>query len=80
MSYDEHLISQAGGDGDTMADVLSAHWSRSTHTDSKPFVDKCDGCGAVVYSWGGNAAPDGIEPLVAHQAAMLSAAGFGKLP
>ena len=79
MSYDEHRISVAGGDGDAIADVLSAHWSRSTHTDSKPFVDKCDGCGAVVYSWGDETPLYDIEPLAAHQEAMLIAAGFGKL-
>jgi len=62
-----------------MAEVLTAHWSRSTHTDSEPFVDKCDGCGAVVYSWGDETAPHGIEPLAAHQEAMLTAAGFGEL-
>lgn len=60
-----------------MAEVLAAHWSRSTHADSEPFVDKCDGCGAVVYTWGDDQAWEGIEPLAAHQAAMLSAAGFG---
>lgn len=60
-----------------MAEVLAAHWSRSTHSDVKPFVDKCDGCGAVIYSWGDEPAWEGIEPLAAHQAAALSAAGFG---
>jgi murein endopeptidase len=61
-----------------MAEVLAAHWSRSTHSDSEPFVDKCDGCGAVIYSWGDDPAWEGIEPLAAHQAEVLSAAGFGK--
>ena len=60
-----------------MVGVLAAHWSRSTHADSEPFVDKCDGCGAVIYTWGDDPAWEGIEPLAAHQAAMLSAAGFG---
>ena len=60
-----------------MADVLRAHWSASTHTDSKPFVDKCDGCGAVIFSWGDPTVADGYERLAAHQAAALSAAGFG---
>jgi hypothetical protein len=60
-----------------MAEVLAAHWSASTHTDSKPFVDKCDGCGAVVRSWGDEAEAYVGEYLAAHQSAMLSAAGFG---
>jgi|GEM_PF-1576087 len=60
-----------------MAEVLAAHWSRSTHADSEPAVDKCDGCGAVIYTCGNDPTPGGIEPLAAHQAAMLSAAGFG---
>lgn len=61
----------------TMADVLAAHWSASTHTERKPFVDKCDGCGAVIFSWGDPTVADGYERLAAHQAAALSAAGFG---
>lgn len=60
-----------------MAEVLMAHWSRSTHSDSEPYVDKCDGCGAVIYTWGDEPTPGGIEPLAAHQAAALTAAGFG---
>jgi len=60
-----------------MAEVLAAHWSRSTHGYSEPFVDKCDGCGTVIYTWGNNPTPGGIEPLATHQAEMLSAAGFG---
>jgi len=60
----------------TMAAVLAGHWSASTHTEREPFVDKCDGCGEVVYTWG-----DPISgPLATHQQAMLTAAGFGKLP
>jgi hypothetical protein len=31
----------------------------------------------VIYSWGDDPAWEGIEPLAAHQAAMLTAAGFG---
>lgn len=54
-----------------MADVLRAHWSGSTHTDVAPPVDKCDGCGAA-FPWG-----DLPTHLAAHQAAALSAAGFG---
>jgi hypothetical protein len=61
-----------------MAEVLAAHWSRSTHTDSEPFVDKCDGCGAAIYTWGNEQTPGGIEPLAAHQAEMLTAAGYRK--
>ncbi len=61
----------------TMAEVLSEHWSASTHTERKPFVDKCDGCGEVIFSWGDPTVTDGSEHLAAHQAAALSAAGFG---
>lgn len=60
-----------------MAEVLAAHWSASTHTDSNPFVDKCDGCGAAIFSWGDPTVADGSAQLVAHQADMLTAAGFG---
>lgn len=59
----------------TMQDVLRAHWSASTHTESKPFVDKCDYCGAVLREWGDDT--DMPTQLAAHQAAALSAAGFG---
>jgi hypothetical protein len=62
-----------------MADVLMQHWSASTHTDRKPFVDKCDGCGDVIFSWGDPTVGLGNERLAAHQAAALSAAGFGRL-
>jgi hypothetical protein len=58
-----------------MAEVILGHWSRSTHTDSKPPVDKCDGCGEVVHTWGEPTDPN--EGIAAHQAAALSAAGFG---
>lgn len=34
-----------------MENVLAAHWSVSTHTDQKPFVNKCDGCGEVILTW-----------------------------
>lgn len=61
----------------TMAEVLAAHWSASTHTDRKPFVDKCDGCGAVIFSWGDPTVADGSAHLAAHQATALTAAGFG---
>ena len=61
----------------TMTEVLRAHWTASTHTDSKPFVDKCDGCGEVIFSWSDPTVGDGYERLAAHQAAALSAAGFG---
>ena len=60
-----------------MAEVLAAHWSRSTFTNHRPHVDKCDGCGAVIYTWGDDATRGGIEPLATHQADALSAAGFG---
>jgi len=59
----------------TMQDVLRAHWSASTHTDREPSVDKCDGCGAVLREWGDDS--DMPAQLAAHQAAALSAAGFG---
>lgn len=58
----------------SIADVLAEHWSISTHTDSEPTVDKCDGCGAVVYTWGGEWS---AREIAQHQAAMLEAAGFG---
>jgi hypothetical protein len=61
----------------TMAEVLSAHWSASTHTERKPFVDKCDGCGAVIFSWGDPTVNIGPERLAIHQADALTAAGFG---
>lgn len=61
----------------SMAEVLRAHWSTSTHTDRKPFVDKCDGCGAVILTWGVPTFIGGSESLAAHQAEALSAAGFG---
>lgn len=63
----------------TMAEVLRAHWSASTHTESKPFVDKCDGCGNVIFSWGDPTVKDGSAQLAVHQAAALSAAGIGDL-
>jgi hypothetical protein len=61
----------------TMAEVLAAHWSVSTHADNEPEppVDKCDGCGKVLHTWG-DQIPE-VHPLAAHQAAVLSAAGFG---
>jgi hypothetical protein len=59
----------------TMAEVLRAHWSASTHTEREPFVDKCDGCGAVIMTWGEGG--DMPALLVAHQADALTAAGFG---
>ena len=55
-----------------IAKVLAEHWSRSTHTDAKPIVDKCDGCGAVIYSRGDDPNWAGNEPLAAHQAAVLA--------
>jgi len=64
MSYDEHLISMAGGDGDGpapsngMTDVLVAHQRQNS-----------SGC---LCSWAelGKSHPE-------HQTAMLTAAGFG---
>lgn len=53
-----------------IAEVLAAHWSVSTHTDRKPYVDKCDGCGAVVLTW--DTSMDAKDALSAHQAAMLA--------
>jgi hypothetical protein len=61
----------------TMTEVLSEHWSASTHTERKPFVDKCDGCGDVIFSWGDPTVADGSERLAAHQSDALTAAGFG---
>ncbi|MFS0715505.1 hypothetical protein ABC337_04835 [Arthrobacter sp. 1P04PC] len=55
-----------------IAKVLAEHWSRSSHTDAKPYVDKCDGCGAVIYTWGDPNPADGVEGLAAHQAAVLA--------
>ena len=60
----------------TIAGVLRSHWSASTHTDSKPFVDRCDGCGEVIFSWGDPTVDDGHERLAAHQATALAAAGY----
>lgn len=65
-----------------MEDVLAAHWSVSTHTDQKPFVDKCDGCGEVILTWGGTGDSFSVgaaDLLAKHQAAELEAAGFGNL-
>lgn len=59
----------------TMAEVLAEHWSASTHTDHEPPVDQCDGCGAVLRKWGDDS--DMPAQLAAHQAAALSAAGYG---
>jgi hypothetical protein len=59
----------------TMAEVLEDHWSASTHSDSEPHVDKCDGCGEVLRAWGDDSAMN--AQLAAHQSAMLTAAGFG---
>ena len=76
-SYDEHLISMAGGDGDTIADVLAAHQKVSMGM-SYGSPDTCR-CGAQAY-------PDRSDTEVtlrrdvafgAHQADMLTAAGFG---
>lgn len=58
-----------------VAKVLAGHWSASTHTDRKPFVDKCDGCGAVILTWGGDGdayGVDGSTLLAAHQAEALA--------
>lgn len=66
----------------SMADILMGHWSASTHTDKKPFVDKCDGCGEVILTWGGEGDTYGIDGstlLAAHQTGMLAANGYGKL-
>lgn len=60
-----------------IAGVIMAHWSRSTHTDRKPSVDKCDGCGEVILTWGEGV--DANEALAAHQADVLAANGYGKL-
>lgn len=65
-----------------MENVLAAHWSASTHTDQKPFVDKCDGCGEVILTWGGKGdsfSVSGPDLLAKHQAEALTAAGFGNL-
>ena len=63
---------------ESMADVLRAHWTASTHSEDKPFVDKCDGCGEVIFSWDDLAVRDGHEHLAAHQANALAAAGYRK--
>lgn len=60
----------------TMAEVLAKHWSASTHTECKPVVDKCDGCGAVVMTWGTNG--DMPALLAKHQADELAKAGYRK--
>ena len=59
----------------TMAEVLAEHWSASTHADSEPPVDKCDGCGAVLRTWGDDSDMPG--QLAAHQSEALAAAGYG---
>ena len=66
MSYDEHLISMAGGDGDgDMADVLAAHlYDLRTHS-----------CACMEKRR--NPPHLGFKKHAAHQAAMLTAAGFG---
>lgn len=55
-----------------IAEVIAGHWSASTHTDREPFVDKCDGCGAVVRTWGESHGTWRDSPLASHQAAMLA--------
>ena len=64
---------------DAMTAVLRAHWTASTHTENKPFVDKCDGCGEVIFSWVDPTVGTGHERLAAHQAEALTAAGFLKM-
>lgn len=64
---------------DDLAGLLAEHWSVSTHTDQTPYVDKCDGCGAVVHVWDQQGTPPGAPPpLAAHQAAVIAAAGWVK--
>ena len=80
MSYDEHLISMAGGDGEThmsdMAGVILAHSSWSYELDYDGMGTNgiwCDMCGE------GEDFPGDPEDgwMAKHQAAMLAAAGFG---
>lgn len=61
---------------DGLAALLAEHWSASTHTDRKPYVDKCDGCGAVILEWGQPVPSDSRLWLAAHQAAVIRAAGW----
>lgn len=61
---------------DGLEALLAEHWSVSTHTDRKPYVDKCDGCGAVILEWGQPVPSDSRLWLAAHQAAVIRAAGW----
>ncbi len=74
--YNEHLISEAGGDGDpSMADVLAEHQWYDATTDHEDPATGCIGC----PEWLGSedALDDGSFAL--HQAETLTAAGFGRI-
>lgn len=64
-----------------IAAVLREHWTMSTHTEATPHEDRCDGCGAVLATWGRSEDP--VAALRAHQAervmAALTEAGWGVL-
>lgn len=52
-----------------IAEVLAAHWSFSTDTSNRTFVDRCDGCHATVHRHG--QAESQNHSFAAHQAAQL---------
>lgn len=56
-----------------IAEVIAAHWSFTTDSSKKPFVDRCDGCKEAVYSWG-SPSSEQQKARPAHQAEMVAAA------
>ena len=55
-------------DQQAIIDVLAAHWSFTTDSEQRPFVDRCDGCGEAVFVWG---AGDQRWAWASHQAAKM---------
>lgn len=53
-----------------IAAAINAHWAFSNDTVQVPFVDRCDGCGEVVYTHGTQLK----HALAAHQARAVLAA------
>jgi hypothetical protein len=56
---------------DRITETLAAHWSFSTDTTQSPFVDRCDGCKAALYTHGGEWV-SAADALGTHQAAALA--------